>query len=74
MSQEQEQQQEVNPGQSLESCEVCGRTFRHSQFVDHLFKSRECMKRYWEEEEKTHVYRLRHHRAALKNSGNVPGR
>ncbi len=44
----------------LEKCSECGKSFVHSRFIDHLFHGRECMRRYWEEEEKTHVYRLRH--------------
>jgi len=43
-----------------EKCGECGRSFSHSAYIDHLFKNRECMRRYWKDEEKTHIYRLRH--------------
>ncbi|MHB8568127.1 MAG: hypothetical protein ACYC7D_11970 [Nitrososphaerales archaeon] len=46
--------------QTLETCAECGRSFAHTAFLNHLFASKECMKKYWKEEEKTHVYRLRH--------------
>jgi hypothetical protein len=41
-------------------CPQCGKSFRHSTFVDHLFASKDCMRKYWEEEEKTHAVRMRH--------------
>ncbi len=43
-----------------ETCPKCGKTFNHERFVDHLFSSKECMRKYWEEEEKTHSVRMRH--------------
>ena len=43
-----------------ETCSVCGKSFSHTSDVDHLFLNKECMRRYWQEEEKTHIYRLRH--------------
>jgi hypothetical protein len=52
------------PADNLDSCNACGRSFTHSQFLDHLFHSKDCMRKYWEEEEKTHVFRLRHHRGS----------
>jgi len=61
-------QSEKSPdSKALETCVVCERSFSHSQFLDHLFRNKDCMRRYWEEEEKTHVFRLRHHRGS-KNS------
>ncbi|HZW58048.1 MAG TPA: hypothetical protein VFF30_17285 [Nitrososphaerales archaeon] len=60
MSTEQEQVQTFGTGIGQDTCPECGRTFGHSAFLDHLFANKECMRRYWKEEEKTHVYRLRH--------------
>jgi hypothetical protein len=51
-----------NKAQSIrtETCPKCDKTFNHERFVDHLFSSKECMRIYWEEEEKTHSVRMRH--------------
>jgi len=49
-----------NQTMDREKCPKCGRLFNHVQFVDHLFSSKECMRKYWEEEEKTHSVRMRH--------------
>jgi len=61
------QQLEMNKNESntsrssgTERCPNCGKTFNHGRFVDHLFSSKECMRKYWEEEEKTHSVRMRH--------------
>lgn len=50
---------------SLETCMVCGRELTHRAYLDHLFKNKECMKKFWKEEEKMHVFRLRHR--AIRN-------
>ncbi|MDH2899528.1 MAG: hypothetical protein PXY39_01005 [archaeon] len=44
----------------LEFCPVCQREYRHKDFLDHLFRNKECMRSYWQEEERTHAYRVRH--------------
>jgi hypothetical protein len=44
----------------LEYCPVCQRGYRHKDYLDHLFQSKECMRSYWQEEERTHAYRVRH--------------
>ncbi len=44
----------------FEVCPACGRSFRHKDFLDHLFTSKSCMRAYWQEEERTHAYRVRH--------------
>jgi hypothetical protein len=49
-----------NPASDFEVCPACGRTFRHKEFLDHLFASKSCMRAYWQEEERTHAYRVRH--------------
>jgi len=59
---EQNQFQSGKTAGNLETCGECGRSFGRTQFLDHLFRNKDCMRRYWEEEEKTHVFRLRHHR------------
>ena len=46
----------------FDTCRECGKTFPHSSYLDHLFQNKECMRRYWHEEEKTHVFRLRQNR------------
>ena len=62
MEAEQNQIQTEKTAGTLQTCGECGRSFTRSQFLDHLFHNKDCMRRYWEEEEKTHVFRLRHHR------------
>jgi len=51
-----------NGGTAMEAerCPKCGKSFSHQRFIDHLFSSKECMRKYWEEEEKTHSVRMRH--------------
>lgn len=44
----------------LEYCPVCQRGYRHKDYLDHLFRNKECMRSYWQEEERTHAYRVRH--------------
>jgi hypothetical protein len=44
----------------FEVCPACGRSLRHKDFLDHLFVSKGCMRAYWQEEERTHAYRVRH--------------
>ena len=68
METEQRQFQSGKTAGHLETCDECGRSFTRTQFLDHLFRDKDCMRKYWEEEEKTHVFRLRHHRG----SKNVP--
>ncbi len=72
METEQQQFHTDKTAGNLESCGECGRSFARSQFLDHLFRNKDCMRRYWEEEEKTHVFRLRHHRSS-KNSADLKG-
>jgi len=57
-----EMKDNINTAQNsrIERCPKCDKTFNHNQFVDHLFYSKECMRKYWEEEEKTHSVRMRH--------------
>jgi hypothetical protein len=49
------EQQEAN----LESCPECKKSFRHKEYLDHLFGNKDCMRAYWREEERTHAYRVR---------------
>jgi hypothetical protein len=44
----------------IEYCAVCQREYRHKDYLDHLFRNKECMRAYWQEEERTHAYRVRH--------------
>jgi hypothetical protein len=44
----------------LEYCPVCQKGYRHKDYLDHLFRNKECMRSYWQEEERTHAYRVRH--------------
>jgi queuine/archaeosine tRNA-ribosyltransferase len=44
----------------VEYCPVCQREYRHKDYLDHLFRNKECMRAYWQEEERTHAYRVRH--------------
>lgn len=67
MSMEQDQLSRISESSGLETCTECGKSFSHSSYLDHLFRNKDCMRRYWQEEEKTHVYRLRHHKG-IKNS------
>jgi hypothetical protein len=48
------------PVGDFEVCPACGRSLRHKDFLDHLFVSKSCMRAYWQEEERTHAYRVRH--------------
>ncbi len=43
----------------VEICQSCGNSFTHQGYLDHLFANKECMRRYWEDEEKNHISRLR---------------
>ena len=43
----------------IETCSVCGSKFSHQVYLDHLFSNKECMRKYWEDEEKNHISRLR---------------
>ena len=52
--------QSNNTDTTFERCLVCKRGFKHEAFIDHLFASKDCMRKYWEEEEKTHAIRMRH--------------
>jgi Zn-finger nucleic acid-binding protein len=47
----------------METCPECGGSFSQKGYLDHLFLKRECMRKYWEEEEKNHISRLRHRTA-----------
>jgi hypothetical protein len=49
-----------NDSAGLEYCPVCQRGYRHKDYLDHLFRNKECMRSYWQEEERTHAYRVRH--------------
>jgi hypothetical protein len=49
-----------SPEGDFEVCPACGRSLRHKDFLDHLFVSKGCMRAYWQEEERTHAYRVRH--------------
>jgi hypothetical protein len=51
---------EQSSGGDFEVCPACGRSLRHKDFLDHLFASKGCMRAYWQEEERTHAYRVRH--------------
>jgi len=53
-------QQEHSQETNLEFCTVCRKSFRHKEYLDHLFLNKECMRAYWREEERTHAYRVRH--------------
>ncbi|MHB1909076.1 MAG: hypothetical protein ACYCQJ_09450 [Nitrososphaerales archaeon] len=44
----------------LEYCPICQRGYKHKDYLDHLFQNKECMRSYWQEEERTHAYRVRH--------------
>jgi Zn-finger nucleic acid-binding protein len=44
----------------IEVCPSCGGSFTQKGYLDHLFLKKECMRKYWEEEEKNHISRLRH--------------
>lgn len=44
----------------LEYCPICQKAYRHKEYLDHLFQNKECMRSYWQEEERTHAYRVRH--------------
>ena len=44
----------------MEYCPVCQREYRHKDYLDHLFQNKDCMRSYWQEEERTHAYRVRH--------------
>ena len=50
---------EQAPVGDFEVCPACGRSYRHKN-LDHLFVSKTCMRAYWQEEERTHAYRVRH--------------
>jgi len=50
----------ANDSSGLEYCPVCHREYRHKDYLDHLFQNKECMRSYWQEEERTHAYRVRH--------------
>jgi hypothetical protein len=41
-------------------CPGCRRSFTHKEYVDHLFHEKECMRAYWQEEERMHAYNVRH--------------
>ena len=43
----------------METCSVCGSKFTHQGYLDHLFSNKDCMRKYWEDEEKNHISRLR---------------
>ena len=53
---------------TLQFCPQCQKGFRHTDFVNHLFGSKECMRKYWEEEEKSHSHRLRRKGKRLKKA------
>lgn len=55
----------------METCVVCGRKFNNQGYLDHLFLNKDCMRRYWDEEEKNHISRLRQ-RTSRKNL-RIPG-
>lgn len=50
----------------IETCGVCGQRFGYQGYLDHLFINKDCMRKYWEDEEKNHISRLRQ-RTARKN-------
>lgn len=54
-----------------ETCLCCGKSLPHTGFVNHLFASRDCMRKYWEDEEKTHAVRMRHRGRFNKNQKNM---
>ena len=43
----------------MEICTVCGSKLGHQAYLDHLFSNKDCMRKYWEDEEKNHISRLR---------------
>ncbi|MDG6995882.1 MAG: hypothetical protein JRN52_08165 [Nitrososphaerota archaeon] len=64
---EQQSQYQQVSNVKLEHCSECGKSFAHVAYLDHLFVNKACMRKYWEEEEKNHIARLRqrtmHHAA-----------
>jgi protein-arginine kinase activator protein McsA len=45
--------------ENLRTCPNCGRKFSNIAFGNHLFSSKECMRRFWDEEEKDGAVRRR---------------
>ncbi len=41
-------------------CQECGREFTHREYLDHLFRDKDCMRAYWHQEERMHAYNVRH--------------
>jgi len=61
---EQQSQYEASSSSvKMETCPECGGDFTQKGYLDHLFAKRDCMRKYWEEEEKNHISRLRHRTA-----------
>jgi hypothetical protein len=44
---------------NLRFCPNCGKKFSNFGFSDHLFSSKDCMRRFWDEEEKDGAVRRR---------------
>jgi|GEM_PF-2460607 membrane protease subunit (stomatin/prohibitin family) len=47
-----QQQSEEQQAANMRACPQCGRVFSRTAFVDHLFKNKDCMRRFWDDEEK----------------------
>ena len=55
----QQTQVDESSASKLDICPECGRSYPHASYLDHLFQNKDCMRRYWQDEEKTHIFRLR---------------
>jgi len=63
LMEQQSQYEASNASVKMETCPECGGAFTQKGYLDHLFAKRDCMRKYWEEEEKNHISRLRHRTA-----------
>ena len=50
----------------IETCTVCERKFSHRSYLDHLFLNKDCMRKYWEDEGKNHISRMRQGRVRVQ--------
>src|SRR5579875_3171479 len=59
VAERQKQKQQEMVLLNLRSCIQCGRSFSHKAYLDHLFVNKECMRKYWEEEDRNRAIRRR---------------
>lgn len=50
----------VTQSQEVIVCQECNQRLTHREYLDHLFENKDCMRSYWQEEERMHAYNVRH--------------